>query len=210
MLKLIKRELIDQAGFSFIAFAGSLSFVLMMLYAVHDLTREMSVSFVRIGLILLSFIPAICHTFGMVQMQYDYKNRNLAFLVSLGTSRKQIFISKLLAGIIWIAFLAVPLLITIAVLSSYFYQMLEQAQLRFLFRYCIMSVLLMLSYHGIGLLVGLTKSRFIAAAAGVLLFVAYPFFLVQVSASESAILILLCLWAASVTCASIRFGKTAF
>ncbi|OHB53196.1 MAG: hypothetical protein A2Y07_06070 [Planctomycetes bacterium GWF2_50_10] len=150
MLKLIIREFIDQAVLFIIAAMISSAAAIALFY-----NKSSNAAGSPFGLLL--FAPPVCLLFGMAQTNLDVKRRALAFLITLPTSRLQIYMAKIISGCIWILILTVPSSLALCQLS---WSAMFPARLSFLLTNTLVTLyLIMLIWHGFGMLIGFFHER---------------------------------------------------
>lgn len=117
MLALIKREITDHLVYFIGAVAISTLFIIIAVSIAYSAERTDKRTVATVLLILLTFISALGITgMGSAQMYTD-KNKKISALLSiLTTTRRHIFVARILTGLAAILILLLPVAITVQIL----------------------------------------------------------------------------------------------
>lgn len=175
MLSLIKREIEDNLVLFFIAIIIAIVTVTIVVSdIVFSDTSQPLVPvgippiYFRVCLWLLPFLPLASAALGATQMYADRSRKISVFLSTLATTRRQILIAKITAGLIWIFILILPLVFTEIVLLK-IYPRIIPVDAGFLIRTFVILFLTCLACYILGLKMGWNQNKFFPVLGSIFL-----------------------------------------
>ena len=144
---------------------------------------------------------------GVSQMYSDRNRKVSSFLSILATTRDQILIARIIAGILAILTFVIPILITAAIIFHFFLPTIPIFKNTFTDIFSI-SILTSLACYCIGLLTGWTTIRLLPVLAGLPLFFIFATIIIIKGFGMQSVLLLILFIAASLIQIRNKFTST--
>lgn len=164
MLTLIKREICDNFVFFIIAAIITAVFTSIPIYSVlvdeaGKIPIGIPISMYTIFPFLFLAVPLFCTAFGAQQTYTDRNKKLSTFLATMATTRKQILIAKITAGLLCICIIIVPVATAEAILLRVFGPIIP-ADTSFLVKLFVTLFLICLACYCLGLQMGWNTNKF--------------------------------------------------
>ena len=169
MLTLIKREIYDHIAYFLAAVILAAAMIFVICFSVFAIDPEDTPMFL-FGLLTPGIVIFLFGSTGMgvSQMHLDRNWKISAFITTLPATRSQIFIARVIAGLLAILLFFIPLIIANIILYGFFVSPVPVYK-EIIFDIFTVSFLITLSSYFIGLQTGWTTKRVIPSLAGLFL-----------------------------------------